>query len=319
MAIEWYYPNDVSYVSIGVDWNMSETSTSVSISPVIYRWDEYDTNNYGSYWWETLDPDPNGDGSYSGYAWGSGSGTREVDSWGTRTYSKTSSHQYVDLTIGWDSQFGGVSGGSFQTLGSGSNTWTLVVPATGSYTITYEPNGGSGSTSTQVKVPNSSITLYGDIFTRSGYKLLGWSTSKTATSPTYALGGTYSADASITLYAVWKALKTCIIKYNANGGSGAPSNQKHTELSVTRISKTLPTRQRYKCLGWARTPNATVPEYYPNSRFYDDSFTNNSTITLYAVWIRVYDIAVKSPTNTVTNMVVKIPDGKKLEEIYFKG
>lgn len=41
--------------------------------------------------------------------------------------------------------------------------------------------------------------------TRTGYTLLGFSTSSTATTATYAPGATYTPSASIILYAVWKA------------------------------------------------------------------------------------------------------------------
>jgi aspartyl-tRNA synthetase len=39
---------------------------------------------------------------------------------------------------------------------------------------------------------------------RSGYNFLGWSTSSTATSATYSAGGSYTANAGATLYAVWE-------------------------------------------------------------------------------------------------------------------
>lgn len=39
--------------------------------------------------------------------------------------------------------------------------------------------------------------------TRSGYTFLGWATSSSATSASYQPGGSYTANASVTLYAVW--------------------------------------------------------------------------------------------------------------------
>lgn len=318
MAIEWYYPNDNGNVAIGIDWNASYSSTSVSIAPVIYRWDGTSTDNYGAYWWETLSPDPSGSGSWSGMSWGSGSGEREIDSFVTRTYSKTTSTQYIELTIGWDAQFGTYYSGSFHYLGSGSHTWSLEIPSLNSYTIYYNPNGGSGPAITQTKQNNVSITLLADIYMQRGHKLLGWSTSSSATSASYALGATYTVNASLTLYAVWQKLKTCTIKYNANGGSGAPSNQTHTENSVSRISKTVPTKSGYAFLGWATTSTATTPQYYVNSEYINNSFTSGTTITLYAVYVKSYAVKINSSTNTVTRVTVKIPDNRSLSRIYFK-
>ena len=46
--------------------------------------------------------------------------------------------------------------------------------------------------------------------TRSGYKFLGWSTSSTATTATYTAGGSYTANAAATLYAVWQK-NQCVV------------------------------------------------------------------------------------------------------------
>ena len=48
------------------------------------------------------------------------------------------------------------------------------------------------------------LTLSNVIPTRSGFDFLGWSTNSTATSATYAPGGSYTTNAQVTLYAVWQ-------------------------------------------------------------------------------------------------------------------
>lgn len=70
------------------------------------------------------------------------------------------------------------------------------------YTITYDPNGGTGSaTATN---PAGSVTLNsGAGFTRQGKVLLGWDTSSTATTPTHAVSASYNLTGSVTLYAIW--------------------------------------------------------------------------------------------------------------------
>ena len=316
MSIEWYYPGE--NVAIGVDWNASESTSSVSIAPTVYRYDYYDTNNYGSSWWETLSPDPSGSGSWSGISWGSGSGQRQIDSFSTRTYSKTTSVQYVELTVGWDSSFGQVYGGSFQTLGSGGHTWTYTIPQKTAYTITYNANGGINTPLSQIKTYNVSLKLTTNIPIKSGYKFLGWSTSSTATSASYQPGATYSTNANLILYAVWRALKTCTIAYNANNGSGAPSSQTYTEDSILHISSTKPIRSGYTFIGWATASDATNPQYYSNSEYVNTNFTSGSTITLYALWIKNRNIKIFSSTNKITSIKIKIPDGKSLNGIYVK-
>ena len=76
-------------------------------------------------------------------------------------------------------------------------------PAPTSYTVSYDANGGSGAPSSQTKTKDVTLTLSSTKPTRSGYTFLGWATSSSATSASYQPGGSYTANASVTLYAVW--------------------------------------------------------------------------------------------------------------------
>ena len=73
-----------------------------------------------------------------------------------------------------------------------------------SYTVTYNANGGSGAPASQTAISGINLTLSSTVPTRNGYTFLGWSTSSTATTATYAKGATYTANKTVTLYAVWK-------------------------------------------------------------------------------------------------------------------
>ena len=157
-------------------------------------------------------------------------------------------------------------------------SFNVTVPAWTSYKITYNANGGSGAPGSQTKWKDQTLTLSSTKPTRTGYSFLGWSTSSTATSATYSAGGTYSANAAATLYAVWKA-NTYTVKYNANGGTGAPANQTKTYGVALTLSSTKPTRTNYTFKGWGTTANATTAKYSAGG-----SYTGNAAITLYAVW-----------------------------------
>ena len=146
------------------------------------------------------------------------------------------------------------------------------------YTISYNANGGSGAPSSQVKTENINLTLSSTVPTRSGYNFLGWSKNSSATSATYSSGGTYTANESATLYAVWKT-KTYTVSYNANGGSGAPSNQTKTHGQNLTLSSTKPTRSGYSFLGWSKNSSATSATYSSGG-----TYTANESATLYAVW-----------------------------------
>ena len=111
---------------------------------------------------------------------------------------------------------------------------------------------------------------------------MGWATSSSATSATYSAGDSYTANADATLYAVWKA-NTYTVKYNANGGSGAPADQTKTYGKTLTLSSTKPTRANYNFKGWGTSASATTVAYAAG-----DSYTANAAVTLYAIWELAY-------------------------------
>ena len=94
--------------------------------------------------------------------------------------------------------------GDLYVLNSGRTlyaVWESNAPST--YTVSYNANGGSGAPASQTKTHGVTLTLSSSRPTRSGYSFLGWSTSSSASSASYSAGGSYTANASATLYAVW--------------------------------------------------------------------------------------------------------------------
>jgi len=151
------------------------------------------------------------------------------------------------------------------------------------YTISYYANGGSGAPASQKKVEGTTVTLSSKKPTRSGYTYAGWSTSKTGNSASYQPGSSYSRDASLTLYAVWKLNYT--VSYNANGGSGAPSAHTKVEGVALKLKTGKPTRSGYTFTGWSTIKSATIAAYHPGGNYYA-----NGNATLYAVWKKNYRI-----------------------------
>ncbi len=163
-----------------------------------------------------------------------------------------------------------------------SVSFSVSVPAWTSYTIKYNANGGTGAPGNQTKWKGQTLTLSSTKPTRTGYSFLGWSTSSSATSATYSAGGSYTADSAATLYAVWKA-NTYTVKYDANGGTGAPGNQTKTYGVALTLSSAKPTRTNYNFKGWGNSASATTVLYAAGA-----SYTANAAITLYAVWELAY-------------------------------
>lgn len=154
----------------------------------------------------------------------------------------------------------------------------VTVPAWTSYKITYNANGGSGAPGSQTAWKDQTLTLSSTKPTRTGYTFQGWATSDSATSVKYSAGGKYEFTADTTLYAVWK-VNTYTVKYNANGGTEAPSNQTKTYGKTLTLSSKIPTRTDYTFKGWATSASATTATYSAGG-----SYTANAAATLYAVW-----------------------------------
>lgn len=104
-----------------------------------------------------------------------------------------------------------------------SKDWTE-----GSYTLTYDANGGSGAPSVQSGAKTYTVSSVKPV--RSGWTFLGWSKSKDASSASYLAGNKITVTDNTVLYAVWqkepevhKIYRTRTGKkyhYNPNCGSG---------------------------------------------------------------------------------------------------
>lgn len=162
----------------------------------------------------------------------------------------------------------------------GSGTGTISFDIKRVYDVIYNANGGNGAPAVQEKIYGTSLTLSETKPTRSGYTFLGWSTSSTSTSASYQSGGSYTANANATLYAVWSA-NSYTISYNANGGTGAPSSQTKAHGITLTLRTSTPTRSGYTFLGWSTSNTSTSVSYQPGGRY-----TGNVNVTLYAVWVK---------------------------------
>lgn len=142
---------------------------------------------------------------------------------------------------------GAASGSSTGALTSSHGaTWTTVASRSGTLVVT-------GTTSTQTK--SFTATAYGTTYN-------GWGSA----------GGSVSITKSVTV----PALASYTIKYDANGGGGAPPAQTKYYGKNLTLSSTTPTRSGYSFDGWytAASGGSKVPSPY----------TTNGSATLYAHW-----------------------------------
>ena len=157
--------------------------------------------------------------SASGYYIGATSNTNIVNSSTSSAY--TNSINYSDGSINIIG-----SGGAYLRYNSGntrfryyqSSTYTSqkaiqlykrVTSATPTtYTITFHPNGGTGSNYTQTVNANEATALTTNTFTRSGFNFSGWNTQADGNGTAYTDQQTVTLTADINLYAQWTSQST---------------------------------------------------------------------------------------------------------------
>lgn len=121
----------------------------------------------------------------------------------------------------------------------------------------------------------------------------------------YINAGSSAADATANVSVSAKTSYT--VAYNANGGTGAPSNQTKWYGETLTLSSTSPTRTGYTFQGWATSSSATSSAYSSGG-----SYTTNSGTTLYAVWkIITYTISYDgNKPGTASGSVTNVPSSQ---------
>ena len=95
------------------------------------------------------------------------------------------------------------------------------------YRVLFDANGGEGEMAAQTIACDAYDDLTANAFYRTGYSFNGWNTEADGSGRPYTNGmrvRNLTDGTEITLYAQWKP-RTYIVRYNANGGSGALENQ----------------------------------------------------------------------------------------------
>ena len=164
------------------------------------------------------------------------------------------------------------------------------------YYLYYKYNDGTNSTwlteVTDRPTTATTFTFYvntAKLKDRRGYDHIGWADKADAAAAKYTGGEPITLtkdDPTKTIYAVWMPFFE--LKYDANGGTGAPDSQTRTAAhpTVNRVTFTVPnqtpSKEGYTFKGWADSATATTAQYQPGGTI--DVKHENSPKTVYAVW-----------------------------------
>ena len=94
-----------------------------------------------------------------------------------------------------------------ESLTGAGITFSVVDPDPVKYTVTYNANGGSGAPASETFIQGYGVNVSVVVPTRDGYTFKGWSTTANG-QVEYASGSVYTANADVTLYAVWEKVQT---------------------------------------------------------------------------------------------------------------
>ncbi len=142
------------------------------------------------------------------------------------------------------------------------------------YSITYEPNGGSGAMNTQRVVNGDTVKLSRNVFSKENYAFAGWIDQNGVN---YKNQDSITVRENVVLTAQW--IRTYMITYCSNGGSGSMSPQTVYAGIQTVLQPNTFTFVNHKFMGWLDQDGSGYADY--------GSLTPTKDLILNAQWKRV--------------------------------
>jgi hypothetical protein len=173
------------------------------------------------------------------------------------------------------------------------------------YSVSYDGNGGSGTTplDSGAYISGQTVTVEGNTgnLVKTGFAFGGWNSKSDGSGTSYSVGSTFLITANTTLFAVWTSIPTYSITYNANGASSGtvpldttayPSGQSITVAGNTgNLSKT-----GYSFGGWNTQADGNGVTYSPLA-----TITASANVNLWAIWVANSIGGQAGGTVTITN------------------
>ncbi len=178
-------------------------------------------------------------------------------------------------------------------------------------TATFNANGGAAV------IPGSQSYVAGQTFgafpipSRTGYAFEGWWTEAVGGDRITEASGVPTADTE--LFAHWSPIQY-FIAYDANGGTGAMTNQVLLYDTPKVLDENLFSRPGYAFSGWARSADGQV-EYADRAEVVNLAEISNAVVTLYAVWSGAgYNVRFDSNggTGVMENQTIQIGETQNL-------
>lgn len=165
------------------------------------------------------------------------------------------------------------------------------------YTVYYRANGGTGNMEPQSAVYGSSFALRPNTFTRTGYTFTAWSNYSDGVGgqsfpdgqTVQNLAGQNGSRTAAYLYAQW-APNPYTVRFDANGGEGAMDDLPGIYDAELPLPDSGFSNASGVFVGWAQTPDAAQPAFYPGQSVRNLTAEKDGVVTLYALWVSHQDI-----------------------------
>lgn len=209
--------------------------------------------------------------SYKKGTSGSGTNTSDTKTYGVALTLKGATFTRTGYTQdGWATSDGGAT--AYALSGSyTANAGATLYPhwKANTYTVSYNANGGSGAPSAQTKTYGVALTLSNSAPTRSGFIFQGWATSATG-AVAYQPGGSYTANAAATLYAIWASATSTVSTTNGTLGTAQTITITRSSTSYTHnLSYTYGNQTGSIATGvgasYSWTPPTSLASAFPNA------------------------------------------------------
>ena len=168
---------------------------------------------------------------------------------------------------------------------TGGNLTLYAKWVAGSYRVTFDANGGSGTTLPQNFTFGVEQALTANGFVRPGYTFGGWNTKADGTGEAYdggALVMNLTTGSDINLYAQW-TLNSYAVKFHANDGTEASSEQSFNYNETKALASNSFVRPGHTFTGWAESADGAV-KYSDGQNVKNLSAENGAIVHLYAKW-----------------------------------
>ena len=179
------------------------------------------------------------------------------------------------------------------------------------YTVTFDPNGGTGAMSEQIFTEGESQALTLNTFTREDYAFINWSVMKDGIGTSYRDGETITVTFNMTLYAQWKCtnptsgpepVDSVTITFDANGGTGEMAPMSFVSGETHHLTANAFSKENYWFTGWNTSTDGSGTAYADSAEV-----AVTESITLFAQW----SLGVTGNANGHNYVDLGLPSGMK--------